>query len=279
MKYVFANDPTLIINPVISGTAQVGQLLTVDPNVNYTGVTFHYQWYRDAAAISGAVGAGYYLAAADLGHKVSVKVTASRTGFVSVAKVSAKTATVIAGTITTLGIPTITGIAKVGQKLTAVKPTFSPSGTTATYRWYRNGVAITGASASTYTLTAERPRHHDPRAGHGVEGRLHRRSASRASPTATVALGIITVSKIPTITGTARVGYTLTGHTTGWNVSGLTMKYAWYANGELIQLSTSPYLKLSAEEKGKTISLTVRGWKVGYAPTVSFSSLGTATIH
>ena len=173
VKYVFANDPTLLINPVISGTAQVGQLLTVDPNVNYTGVTFHYQWYRDAAAISGAVGAGYYLAAADLGHKVSVKVTASRVGFVSIAKFSAKTATVIAGTISTLGIPTITGIAKVGQKLTAVKPTFSPSGTTATYRWYRNNVVITGAVASTYTLTPSDLGSHDPRAGHGVEGRLH----------------------------------------------------------------------------------------------------------
>ncbi|MFC6457501.1 cadherin-like beta sandwich domain-containing protein, partial [Paenibacillus vulneris] len=58
------------------------------------------------------------------------------------------------------GSVTIDGTAKVGQTLTAnvTGITYSPNTTTGnvpTYQWYRNGVAITNATGSSYTLTAD----------------------------------------------------------------------------------------------------------------------------
>lgn len=52
----------------------------------------------------------------------------------------------------TTGQPTITGTAKVGQTLTAVPGTWDPE-PTFSYRWYRSGSSISGATKSTYKLT------------------------------------------------------------------------------------------------------------------------------
>ncbi|UUZ90151.1 hypothetical protein LJK87_29740 [Paenibacillus sp. P25] len=53
----------------------------------------------------------------------------------------------------------INGIAKVGQTLTAdvTGITYMPSttGNVPTFQWYRNGVAITNATGSSYTLTGD----------------------------------------------------------------------------------------------------------------------------
>lgn len=52
----------------------------------------------------------------------------------------------------TTGQLTITGTAKVGQTLTAVPGTWNPE-PTFSYRWYRSGSSIAGATKSTYKLT------------------------------------------------------------------------------------------------------------------------------
>ena len=51
-------------------------------------------------------------------------------------------------------LPAITGTATEGETLTASTGTWSNSPTSYTYQWYANGVAISGAVASTYVLTA-----------------------------------------------------------------------------------------------------------------------------
>lgn len=53
--------------------------------------------------------------------------------------------------------PTITGTTKVGSTLTAKLPGWTPkivNSTTVTYQWLRNGKKVTGATASSYLLTA-----------------------------------------------------------------------------------------------------------------------------
>ena len=49
--------------------------------------------------------------------------------------------------------PTITGTAKSGHTLTAIRGTWSPTATYS-YQWYRSGVKITGATHKTYKLTS-----------------------------------------------------------------------------------------------------------------------------
>lgn len=49
--------------------------------------------------------------------------------------------------------PTISGTAKVGQKLTVTKGAWKPSSAKLSVQWYRSGKAIKGATKSTYKLT------------------------------------------------------------------------------------------------------------------------------
>ena len=66
--------------PTISGTAQVGEILTADTSGisdddGLNDVTFSYQWLADDADISGATGSTYTLVAADAGKAIKVRVS------------------------------------------------------------------------------------------------------------------------------------------------------------------------------------------------------------
>lgn len=54
-------------------------------------------------------------------------------------------------------LPAISGTVDIGQTLTATNGTWTNSPSGYTYQWKRNGVAIVGATANTYTLTASDP--------------------------------------------------------------------------------------------------------------------------
>ncbi len=99
-------------------------------------------------AIKGAAKATFKLGTAQKGKKISVRVTGTQRGFTSAVKASAVT-----GKVTTAGTPKISGTAKVGKKLTAVRGTWA-SGSKFSYQWYANGVKINKATKSTFTLKA-----------------------------------------------------------------------------------------------------------------------------
>jgi hypothetical protein len=64
--------------PQISGTAQEGQTLTTsDGTWTGRGITFGYEWLRDGVGIAGATSKTYVPTAADVGHSVSSRVTAT----------------------------------------------------------------------------------------------------------------------------------------------------------------------------------------------------------
>jgi hypothetical protein len=96
---VIASAPTsltLAPNPTISGTAQVGQSLTVVRGTWDSGVTFTYQWNQDGSPISGATSASYTILSSDLGSTLSVSVTGTKSGYATTTKTSVSTAAVIA---------------------------------------------------------------------------------------------------------------------------------------------------------------------------------------
>lgn len=81
--------------PVITGTAQAGQTLTVDPGSwSPQPVELHYQWAADGTAIDGATGETYVVTAADIGKAITVTVTGTRPGYTSATAASEPTATV-----------------------------------------------------------------------------------------------------------------------------------------------------------------------------------------
>ncbi|WP_284978079.1 hypothetical protein [Arthrobacter sp. fls2-241-R2A-200] len=144
--------PLTAPTPTVSGTAAVGSTLTATPGTWTTGTTLSYQWFRSGTAISGATATTRVLAAADQGATLTVQVTGTQTGYATTTKESSPTATIAAGTLVA-PVPTITGTTTVGSTLTANPGTWT-SGAALTYQWYRSGVAVTGATAKTYTLVA-----------------------------------------------------------------------------------------------------------------------------
>jgi hypothetical protein len=82
---------------VVDGLAKVGQVLRL-PTTDWqpTGMKFRYQWYRAGKAISKAKGSAYTVTGADLGKKLTIKVTATLAGYKTVSKTSRATAAVVA---------------------------------------------------------------------------------------------------------------------------------------------------------------------------------------
>lgn len=145
--------PTLEHGTVtIAGTAKVGVKLTARAGTwSPAPVTLAYRWKRNGVAIGGAVASTYVPVGKDAGTTISVTVTGTKSGYTADTATSAGK-TVLAGKLTPTATPKITGTAKVGKKLTAKAGTWGPATVKLTYRWYRDGKAIGGATAKTYTL-------------------------------------------------------------------------------------------------------------------------------
>jgi hypothetical protein len=136
--------------PKITGTAKVGQKLTVNRGTWTSGTTLTQRWYRNKVAIPGATGTTYTPTAADRGVTITVAVTGSKAGYATRTTSSSKTRPVAVGTLTA-PTPKISGTAKAGGKLAVSRGTWT-SGTKLTQRWYRNGAAISGATGTSYTV-------------------------------------------------------------------------------------------------------------------------------
>jgi hypothetical protein len=130
----------------------VGQQLTAATgNWGPGTVTFSYQWLRDGVAIGRAINPTYTLGGGDLGTVITVSVTGQQAGYTPGTAVSAATAVIASGTLTTQ-VPTITGTRRVGATLTAVPGTWGPGTVTLGYQWLRNGSPIVGATSSIHKL-------------------------------------------------------------------------------------------------------------------------------
>lgn len=149
-KAVAALPIPTVSSATISGTAAVGKTLTASASTSTTSSFLSYQWLRSGTAISGATGSTYKLTASDLKKSVSVRVTA-KVGSKSATKTSA-TKTVAYGAFSKTTTPKATGTFKVGKTVKATKGAWSPTPTSYSYRWYRSGKAITGATKSSYKL-------------------------------------------------------------------------------------------------------------------------------
>ena len=76
----------------------------------------------------------------------------------------------------------------------------------------------------------------------------------------------------PTVSGTPKVGATLTASPGSWTPSSATFAYRWRANGARIAGGTGPTLRLTSAEKGMRISVTTRASKLGYPTTYATSA-------
>ena len=277
--------------PGITGTAQVGQTLTatvgtsadVDglPDPFLTDANTSFQWIRVATDntetnIASATASTYTLVTDDAGTTIKVKV-----GFVDnydydeMLTSDATAAVSAAANTPATGAPTITGMAQVGQTLTAdTTAIMDADGLTSvsyTYQWIRvatdnSDTNIASATASTYTLVAAdlgttiKVRVSFTDDASNPETRTSAATAAVAAAANNLATGA------PTITGTAQVGQTLTAVTTGImdddGLTGVSYTYQWIRvatdNTETnISGATASTYMLVAADLGTTVKVRV----------------------
>jgi hypothetical protein len=95
-----------LVAPQVTGVARYGAVLTATSGSwNTKGLSYGYQWLREGGAIPGATGTSYKLGASDVGKRLSVRVTASKTGKAAGTAVSTATARVAkAASATRVGV-------------------------------------------------------------------------------------------------------------------------------------------------------------------------------
>jgi hypothetical protein len=141
--------------PKIKGTAKVDSTLKASISKWSPGAKFSYQWLADGTPISGATKSSYKLKVAQLGAKITLRVTGSKSGYAAVVKTSSATKTVVAAKFAKAPAPSISGKAKVGSVLKLKLGTWSPkNGVVFTYQWFAGGVAIDAATSTSFTVGA-----------------------------------------------------------------------------------------------------------------------------
>jgi hypothetical protein len=139
--------------PYVAGTPTFGSTLTADAGAwTPPGVTTATQWLRDGAPVAGATASTYRLGLADVGHRLSVRVTAHKAGLADVSVSSASTAPVEKAALSALERPRILGAARFGRTLDVDPPRWSTTPTSVQYRWLRDGRPITGAHHRRYAV-------------------------------------------------------------------------------------------------------------------------------
>ena len=264
-------QPSVVAGTVtISGSPYALSTLTANPGTwSPANVRLSYQWLRDGVPIAGATGQTYAIPFADIGHTLSVSVTGSRVGLGSATAVSAPTPAIqqqriVAGTVT------ITGTPMVASTLTAQPGTWTPATVRLSYQWFRDGVAIPGATDPTYTLVTADLGHRLTVSVLGTRFGYVPASATSA-PTAPVQAAHVIAGTV-TITGTAAAGNRLRANAGTWTPTNVTLTYQWLRDGAPIAGATGTRYTVTPTDAGHTLAVTVTGTRTGFTPATATSA-------
>ena len=270
-----ANTPATGL-PAITGTAQVGETLTADTSGiadedGLDNAVFSYQWLADGAETQDATDATYTPVVDDVGKAVSVTVSFTDDAGNEEELTSAATDAVEPETEEAqannpaTGLPTISGIAQVGVKLTAdlsgIADEDGVTNAVLAYQWQADGADIPGETLNCYTPD-------DADEGKTISVRVtftddagHEETLTSAATDAVEARPNRPATGVLTITGTARVGELLTADVSSiGDADGLdkaAFSYQWQADSTDLSGATGSSYTLAASDEGKAISVTV----------------------
>ncbi|WP_201455999.1 beta strand repeat-containing protein, partial [Bradyrhizobium macuxiense] len=230
--------PTLS-TPVISGTAQEGQVLTATAAVaNDADATVSYQWQALVGGTwttligNGATTLSYTVQEADEGRQLRIVATSMDTDGSGTSAFSAATSAVTDIT-PTLSTPVISGTAQEGQVLTATAAVVNDADATVGYQWQAlvGGIWTTliGNGATTLSYTVQ-----EADEGHQLRIVATSTDSDGSGTTATsLATGVVTditpTLSTPVISGTAQEGQVLTATAAVANDADATVSYQWQA--------------------------------------------------
>ncbi|MBK7821191.1 MAG: CHAP domain-containing protein [Tessaracoccus sp.] len=181
--------------------------------------------------------------------------------------------------------PQISGVAQVGKTLAVNSGEWKPAPVTLAYQWLRDGKTISGATKASYTLTSEdvgakvSVKVTGAKAGYVTVSKTSAQTAAvSAAPSpspepTTPSVKKLTATPVPVITGSVKVGKKLTAAAGEWKPSGVVLSYQWYRSGKKIAKATGQTYKLTAADKGATISVKVSGRKSGYITVTKMSAV------
>ena len=268
--------------PTISGTTQVGEMLTASTSGiadadGLTNVAYSYQWVRNDGSsdtdIGNATGGTYALVDADEGQAIKVKVSFTDDAGNEESLASGATATVAARPNTpATGAPTISGTTQVGEMLTAstsgIADADGLTNVAYSYQWVRNDGSsdtdIGNATGGTYALV-------DADEGQAIKVKVSfTDDAGNEEILTSVATGLVAArpntpaTGAPTISGTVQVGGTLTASTSSIaDADGLTnvsYSYRWIRRGstdtDITGATDSSHTLVDADE-GQNIKVKV----------------------
>ncbi len=150
--------------PTISGRAQAGETLTAGTSDiadadGLSNVTYSYHWIADDTDITGAAAAAYTLTTGEVERAIKVRVSFTDEAGNKETLTSVATTAVAPArpNRAATGAPAISETAQAGERLTAdttgIADADGLSNVTYSYQWIADDTDITGATASTYTLT------------------------------------------------------------------------------------------------------------------------------
>ena len=178
--------------PTVSGVAKVGSTLTAKAGVWSPVGTYSYQWLRNGSPVAGRTASTYRVEAVDAGMKITVMVTATKTGYTKTSKTSAALAVPgvpiapipvpipsPAPTPTPVPIPTpapvpvpsptvpsvkvpfesspkpmLVGASSVGSTVRADVSAWRPADAKLDYTWWVSNVRVPDEKAASYVLRA-----------------------------------------------------------------------------------------------------------------------------
>lgn len=175
-------------------------------------------------------------------------------------------------------LPSISGTPQVGQTLTANVGTWAGSPTSYAYVWRRNGAAISGAAASTYTLVSGD-------LGYNITVTVTAANAAGSAPATSAAVGPVAAAlagvpvntALPAITGTAQEGSVLTVTPGSFTNSPTSRSYVWKRAGVTIAGASGTTYLLVAGDVGATITVAETATNAS-GPSAAATSAATATV-
>jgi uncharacterized delta-60 repeat protein len=269
----------------ISGTTIQGQVITAANTLaDLDGLgTINYQWLADSVSISGATASTLTLTQAQVGKAITVRASYSDAYGQAESVASSATTAVANVNDAPTGSVTISGTVTQGQVLSAANTLADLDGLgTISYQWTSDGVNISGATSTSFTLTqAQVGKAITVRASYADA--LGQAESITSAPTTVVA----NINDLPTgsvtIGGTAAQGQTLTAANTLVDVDGIpttgagVIAYQWLADGVNINGAISTSFTLTQAQVGKAISVRA-SYSDAFGQAESMASAATTAV-
>lgn len=236
--------------PQIEGVARAGETLTCLPGswVGAPPLTYAFQWSRNSRSIAGATLDTRVLSAEDEGHSIACEVRATNAAGSALA---VSEAVAVPSIPVGLSAPSVSGDLKVGEQLTCEQGTWS--GTEPiyyTFQWRRNGGAISGEVAHTYTVVSADEAHEL-----SCQVSAHNAAGFAVADSNAVAVPVLPANTaLPVVSGTRAAGQTLT--CTGGSWTGtlpIALTFTWMRDGDPVASSADGQYSVEAADEGQEL--------------------------